>query len=424
MNSERVDSPFVPGTWLRRFGAITFLAAGGLFLFEGVQDAGALRRELAWTATTMALSLLGIASARVAKDPAGARVLLGLAAATIPTHFAQVGAQLWSYRVEGEETLTGVLIGAGLLVALAPPLSIGVSALVRGRGLALTALLFVFSCPLLLATREGDLIAVCAVAEIAVLLLIDLAVFRGDPRMQTFEGLSARAMLLMPAAILLLRNAFYPSTSWWLASLFVAPSLVLLALPHLTRVEESLSKVLPFVAVLGLVTGCFIVCGPERWLIVSLVGLLGTMASPGEAKTFAQLGTATFAAYAVGAALCSDASLVWLMIPVGAIHVVVAHRLRSLWLLAMSVLALVVGIVGQLIPWLPDHDRWMLVAAIGVGLLALASIVERHRSQLEREWSVLTVHFAPGRSGSGPASEEAQPVLPGEPLPAVDAIYR
>src|SRR5690349_9851381 len=102
MNTEgQLEARFRPGTWLRWGGAITFLGAGVLFLLEGVDDDGALGRELSWAAITVVLSIFGIVAARAGRDAAGARVLLGLAAATIPAHFAQVGAQIWGFRVDG-----------------------------------------------------------------------------------------------------------------------------------------------------------------------------------------------------------------------------------------------------------------------------------------------------------------------------------
>ena len=120
--------PFRPGILLRRLGALTFLGAGVLFLLEGVAESGAIQRELWWAGITVSLSLLGIVAARLGRDPAGARALLGLAAATIPAHFAQVGAQILDYDVDRIGTLPGVVAGCVVLVLIAPPLSIGISA--------------------------------------------------------------------------------------------------------------------------------------------------------------------------------------------------------------------------------------------------------------------------------------------------------
>src|SRR5947207_13637040 len=110
-------SKFQPSAWLRWLGALTFLAAGGGFLVEGWTDAATLRREIAWSVVTVGLTVLGIVSARRLRDAAGARVFLGLAAATIPAHFAQVGAETWAYFVEG--TSSGVaVVAAGVLLLL------------------------------------------------------------------------------------------------------------------------------------------------------------------------------------------------------------------------------------------------------------------------------------------------------------------
>ena len=71
--------------WLRWLGAITFLCASIGFLVEGWTDTTPFRRELSWAAVTLGLTLLGIFSAQRLRDPAGARLSLGLAAATIST---------------------------------------------------------------------------------------------------------------------------------------------------------------------------------------------------------------------------------------------------------------------------------------------------------------------------------------------------
>ncbi len=425
MSTERTDTRFALSAWLRRLGAVTFLGAGALFLFEGVADAGALRRELLWTGVTLALSFFGIFVARAARDAAGARVLLGLAAATIPTHFAQVGGQLWSWRVEGTESLEGVVLGGALLVLLAPPLSIGVSALVRGRGALLTSLLFVLSCPLLLTTRNGDAIAACVVVEVFALLALELMVFRNDPRMKTFEGLSARAMLLVPPAILLLRNAFHPSTSAWVAALFVAPSIVLLALPHLTSWRGSLSRALQAASVVGLALGVVVFCGSAPWvgLVLSVVGLLGTKACVDEPRILAQLGLAAFVVSVAVVSVAPDARNAALIVPVSILHFLAAHRLRSLPHLIVTLVATLAGVAGQLAPFIrfPLHDRWILVAAAGMALLLLATLVERYRGRVDRIVSDLESQFRVGATPPTPSAPESPVVTD---APAAAEIYR
>src|SRR5882757_1135499 len=200
MSAEQLEtaSKFQPSTWLRWLGTLTFLGAGGGFLVEGWTDAATLRRELAWFVVTLGLTVLGILAARGLRDAAGARIFLGLAAATIPAHFAQVGAETWAYVVEGTSSRLAVVGASALLILLAPPLCLGVSALVRRRGVVLTSLLFALSCPLLLPSRDGDVAAGLAMVELLALVLLELRAFRHDPALQTIEGIAARALLLVP----------------------------------------------------------------------------------------------------------------------------------------------------------------------------------------------------------------------------------
>ncbi len=114
---------------LRWLGAALLFGAATTFLVQGWSEVGVLGRELSWAALTLALTLFGIFAVRKLDDAKGARVGLGLAAATIPLHFAEVGGGIWSYRQEGLGSLPALGAAALVLVALAPVLGLGVAAL-------------------------------------------------------------------------------------------------------------------------------------------------------------------------------------------------------------------------------------------------------------------------------------------------------
>jgi hypothetical protein len=388
---------FGPSTWLRWLGTLTFLSAAGGFLVEGWTATDTLRRESCWAAVTLGLIVLGIAAARRLRDPAGARIFLGLAAATIPAHFAQVGAETWAYFVEGRSSRVAVMSEVALLFVLAPPLSLGVAALVRKRGVALTALLFVLSSPLLLPTRDANVAAGLAVAELLTLLLLELRTFRHDPALRTLEGMAARALLLVPSGILLVRNAFYPATPIWFAALLTAASLVALALPHVSTMPRGVSQVLEGFGFPGMFVALYLTGMDLRLLglATSLLALTGTRITAFEPKIFARIGTLVLVITGLGGAIWSSVAFALLVVPVGALHVLAAYQSRSVTLLVCSALAMVAGIVGHLVALvrLPTHDVWLLPAALGMGLLVLASIFERHRTRLDRLRLRLSSHF-------------------------------
>lgn len=409
MTTGTFESSFGPVKLLRWMGTLAMLCAGALFLFEGVEDTAVFRRELLWAAVTVALSVLGILTARGGRDPSSARVLLGLAAATIPVHFAQVGAQIWAHQEGSEPTdsLTIALLGGVLLLVLGPPLSIGVSALVRGRGVALTALLFLLSAPLLVPTRSGDFAGACAVIAVGVLVALEWSVFRHDPRMKTLEGMSARAMLVAPLVILLLRGAYHPASTGWHAALFVVPSVVLLALPHLVPIPRG--ALVQSCAVVGIGAGCAIALRGYEVLGVALalVGLLGTRAVRDEPQLFAWLGAGIFVLDPVLGWAESSLGRALVHLLVGVLFLAGAYRWRSAALVLVSGLGLGLGIAGQLAPLftLPEHGRWLLVAVLGLLLLGAGTLAERHRERLHMLWLTLSEHFRP----SAPAPEPTAP---------------
>jgi hypothetical protein len=389
---------FKPSAWLRWLGAMTFLAATVGFLVEGWTEVDGLRRQLSWSAVTLALTILGLFAARRFRDAAGARLFLGLAAATIPAHFAQGGAQIWEYATQGTTSLAAVVAESAALLLLAPLLCLGVSALVRGRGLLLTTLLFLLCSALLVPSRHGDVIAALALAEVGGLVLLELLVFRRDARLQTLEGAGARALLLTPPMILVVRNAFYDLTSLWVAGIVAMPSIVLLGLPHVARVGDARAKLLQSCGVAGLALASAIAVGePELLaLVVSVVGLLGAHVVRGKPALFAILGVAAFAINAIIGWLSPSTAYALLVVPIGTLHALSAFRARSAALLVASVVATLTGLVGQLVDFVrwPERDFWLLPAALGVAILVLASMLERHRKTMERFWLRCRSHFS------------------------------
>jgi hypothetical protein len=383
--------------WLRWIGCLVFVGGAFSFLVEGWTDQGVLSRELAWAGVTLALTLLGIVSVRRLGDATGARIFLGLAAATIPAHFAQLGATTWAYWVEGTSS-AGALAGAlALVLALAPPLCLGVRALVRRRGFALTALLFALSSPLVVPSRGGHFVAGTALAELALLVVLELRAFRHDPELATREGIAARALLAVPCAILLVRNAFYPPTPFWTASLIGAPSVVLLTLPRVREMGATASRILQACGTVGLL-GALCATGMDLRLLglaASVVLLAATRVTDIGPRLLGGIGTGVFDAtsgvIAVGwSPLCG-----LLALPVGALHVLSAYERRSLPQLVAAALASVAALAVHLVGLvrLPPHGVWIAPAALGIALLWLASLSERHRPTLDRLWLRLLSHF-------------------------------
>jgi hypothetical protein len=378
-------------------GCLVFVGGASCFLVEGWTDEGVLGRELAWAGVTLALTVLGILSVRRLRDATGARIFLGLAAATIPAHFAQLGATTWAYWVEGTSS-AGALAGAvALVIVLAPPLCLGVSALVRKRGFALTSLLFALSLPLVVPSRGGHFVAGMALAEVGLLIVLELRAFRYDPELATREGIAARALLAVPCTILLVRNAFYPVTPGWIAAVLGAPSVVLLALPRVREVGALASRILQASGMVGLV-GALCATGMDPRLLgltASVVALAGTRMTDIDPRLLGRIGVAVFVASTAVIAIVWTPLYGLLALPVGALHVLSAYERRSLPRLVVTALASVTALAVHLLQLvrLPPHGIWIAPAALGIALLWLASLSERHRPALDRLWLRLASHF-------------------------------
>jgi len=209
--------------------------------------------------------------------------------------------------------------------------------------------------------------------------------------------MSARALLLVPGGILLVRNAFYSSTPLWFAALVASPSIVALALPHVSTMPRSLSQLLEGFAFPGLFVALYLTGMDLRLLglATSLLALAGTRIGTFEPKVFAWTGTIIFIVTSIGGAIWSSVAFALLVVPVAALHLLSAYQQRSVTLLVSSALGGVAGLVGHLVGLarLPTHDIWLLPAALGIGLLVLASISERYRARLDRLALRLASHF-------------------------------
>lgn len=385
-------------TWLRWLGAASFAGAGACFLVEGWTDANVFERQLSWAIGTLAMTLCGILSLRRFRDATGARVFLGLASATIPAHFAQLGSAFWALCQERVGAALQVFGACGILLALWPPLALGVSALVRRRARLLTGLMFVTGLPLLLPTRDGSLVALLCAFELACCLGLEAALFRRDAAFRTAEGLAARVLLFLPCCILLVRNAFYPSTALWVSALIGCPAAALLTLPRIWELRSRAAAPLQTAGAIGLCAAALVALPAAPWagLVLSAIALSASEMISGCPKALAWTSAVVFAAAAAAALVDHNLWSALAVVPVGVLHALAAYRQRSAArLVTATAITLVTSAVHLvMLVHLPRHGVWIPAVALSVGLLALASLVESRRPQIERRLSRVQSHFA------------------------------
>lgn len=386
--------------WLRTVGAVLFLGAALLYLVEGWTDPRIVARAGLLSAATTLLAALGIVAVRRWQDARGARLLLGLSAATLPVHCAQLGAAAWAFRIEGSSGGMALLMASTLVLAAVPVVTLGLSALVRRRAVWLTGLLVLLGCPLVLTTRDPGTIALIAAVELSVLALLERRIWRHDPSMQSPEALGARALLFVPAAILILRNAFHGASAPWAAACLALPCTALIVIAgSLPRLQ---TRLMPL-GVVGLLLA-LVIALPQTpalglWLALAAVALDNGLDL--RLRWTNWLALLAVSAAAVAGVVDPSSLVTVLLLPVGLLVASIGYVQRSAALVAASVAVSVFGFSAQLVTrvtW-PEHDLWVPAAVLGIVLMSSASIIEKQRRSAPRWLARLRQHFA--------ASEEA-----------------
>jgi hypothetical protein len=392
-------SGFPLSRWFRGLGTASFIGAGAAFLVEGWTDAGVFKRQALWAIATVVMTICGVASIRRYRDAIGARLFLGLAAGTIPVHFAQVGASFWALETNNVGTFGQVLAAMAILPVLVLPLVLGVSVLVRKHARLLVFLMFATGCPLILPTRNGNIVALLGVLEMAVCLCAEAFLFRKDAQFRTVEGISARVLLFLPSMILLGRNVFYETPPLWVAAMLGAPSFAMLVLPRIWSRTDPESRGFQVAGALGVVSAAVIAApgASTLGLILSGVALLGSEIIIGRPAAFAWGAAGFLAAAGVGSFIHPNPWLIVAAVPIGTLHVMSAFRRRDAQLTLATSIITAVSTAGHLVKLVhfPNHDVWVPAVVLSVVFLGLGSVVEHRRDRIQRGVSRLQSHFRP-----------------------------
>ncbi|MEO6599648.1 MAG: hypothetical protein ABIQ16_07230 [Polyangiaceae bacterium] len=387
------------GGIFRWAGTFALVSAGIAFLVEGWTDPRLLPRQLAWAGITLALVMSGVLSARRFRDPLGARVCLGLAAATIPLHFAQLGSALFELHRDGVVAPHSVLLSGGIVLLLLPVLAVGGAALVRRWVLPFTVLLFALGCPLLLSTRAGDAIAWLGLGELALLVGLELTVLARRTDLDGMEGGAVRALLCLPMFILLGRNALHEVTPLWLSMLLATPGTLLLIGSRWLSEKRGFRDAAELsggalLAAAGLLASTGWVAGP----VCVATGLLAALVLSRNTPRRQWVGWCGATALGVAAATGfggSSTLATSLGIAVSLGYVTLAYYRRSLAWCAVSsccTLGLGASLLVSLIS-VPVYFGWLLPAVLGLLLLVLGSSVQSPHSRGGRLWVSLSEHF-------------------------------
>jgi hypothetical protein len=271
--------------------------------------------------------------------------------------------------------------------------------LVRRWALPFTVLLFALGCPLLFTTRSGDTLAWIGLAELTLLVGVELAVLSRRADLDGFEGSAVRALLCLPLFILLGRNALHEVTRLWLAMLLATPGALLLM--GAKRLDETRRfRAAAELAGAGLLAGAGVLASAS-WVAGPVCVALGLLVALALSRNTPRMQFAGWlGAGALGSAAAIDfggsSTLVTgLGIGISLGYVALAYQRRSLaWCAASSCSAL--GLAASLLVSLitvPVYFVWLLPALTGLSLLVLGSSVQSPHSRGGRLWAGLTEHF-------------------------------
>jgi hypothetical protein len=217
-----------------RWGGGIFLAAAALaFMFQGFHSFDPMTRHWLMLAICGLLGGMGLATGMLLKEEKGARLFLGFAAAAFPALSSQLAAMLHSILGQAPpgmpRPLVFSLVNVSLVAAIAAVtlvLAVSISFLAfkimaRTRASAFTGLYTLGNLCVLLPFRDDVGVGVLLGLLAAFLLWADTAWFRGDFRLNTFEGAVSRLMLVAPPAVIVGRTLFYPMSDAFHGALLV-----------------------------------------------------------------------------------------------------------------------------------------------------------------------------------------------------------
>jgi len=212
--------------FLRWCGSILVVFSAASFLIQGHEDMLPAYRYWITLAFTLLLCGCGLVCAYAFRETKGTRIFFALATGFMAVQVSQVSAMLHGYLFSAAEPMSPLLgwwqfddislltVAVNLLVTLGvliPVVYAGFTMLARRRRGALSGAFYLGNALLLLPLREPGWMAVLLAGLLLFLRHNDRNV-RDDSTMKLAEGIAARAIVWIPALIMLGRSLLYPGS--------------------------------------------------------------------------------------------------------------------------------------------------------------------------------------------------------------------
>ncbi len=405
-NVQPKEAASVP-VLLRYAGGAVLIASGVTFLLEGWATLGSLQRYFTFFTFVALLAVAGVFCSRALKEQKGARLFLGFATAAVPALFSQLGTILFD-RTPLSGMVPAAFVGGSLLCASAVVL-LGFSVLLRSQASRASPLFLLLNGLLVIPTRDNSVVPWLIWAGAALWVLME-ASLRGRPESRTAEGLALRLILAIPVAILTGRAMLYASTDFlWAALSFLLAGAMFAALRAypgaLGRFANKASAVPALVGWAFLAEtltihlhepATFIV----RWLAMPWILVLMSLAARSNGRWFRFLGAA--GALVVGTFGLSIEASPWISASCAATGILLVaagarDRERAPLFLGMAeVLMALLAHVGFALTFCMQKP-WLSLAALGVVVVLLASILERYHERIHGRWAAVRTELSAWR---------------------------
>ncbi|MEM7169104.1 MAG: hypothetical protein AAF530_02990 [Pseudomonadota bacterium] len=391
----------------RWLGAGAVAASGLLYLLQGIEHIDEALRNWIYLGLMAVMVGGGVVCRLSLKDAKSARLFFALAVAVIPVQFAQLGGMIhellatggtlsW-FDFSGVTMANTVLVGGVSLLLLGPVAYAGFSVLARGEALRLTTAFSALNGLLLIPARDSSLGAAMLVGMVLASLFFERRYFaaKSSPVVfRTIEGVGIRSLFLLPLAIAAVRFGLHVDALWGYCAL---AGLVGLALVN-SRVWIQQDSIVEGTLIIGsaMIGLSWIVFAFDAiwtmdgsvaffYLFVLAPVALFLLYAAEKSKTLAPLyrGASTLLMGAVAFLLLKDnlglanAGLMMLIGgPLAAWGLFRKHRepfLGGLVITAIGFCAVIVTIAGHI-----TVNAWLLFAGLGVVLVLVSSMIERH----------------------------------------------
>lgn len=392
------------GQLLRWTGAVLLVGASASFMLEGWEAYGSQLRYFLFLGYVLGLAGLGILLGWRVQEDKGARTLLGLAIVGIAAQFSQLGGMIHSL-VSAEngalppsllfevESGTLLALNAAALLALIPIAYLGFSALNRTQAPRLTVAYMIACGSLLIPVRQGVVLTTVIMGVVLLALWFDTRFIAGTTNGGTAEGIASRVLLLMPAAILVARAAFYPQSA-----LFVGLTTILVGLlgfemlPKFAKEDAARTRLQALMSAPILIGWCTLtfqylptVFGAIppifTWLPLSVLFAVLSVRARGGASMYRKA-AALLAALAWVGQLTSQpnflTSVLCLAFSIGLVLAGFRYQERVLFVTGLVCILFALAYHLHFAVELYEYYPWGLLAAMGIVILLTASYMEKH----------------------------------------------